>query len=276
MRVSSGWATPHFNPRSPHGERPRVTSAIGSLLVISTHAPRTGSDVSIKSRTHAGGNFNPRSPHGERRLARYYMVSIQPFQPTLPARGATYEREYERGAKDAISTHAPRTGSDTFSGVALHRGLLFQPTLPARGATYEMLYQRLIGSISTHAPRTGSDGTLLMAALTALAFQPTLPARGATVPNASKIIGPLTFQPTLPARGATVKRSMVIALKTISTHAPRTGSDADRILSNMRQIISTHAPRTGSDITLVLSLSTHSAFQPTLPARGATCTFNGA
>ena len=34
----------HFNPRSPHGERPQRCLRANRLLLISIHAPRTGSD----------------------------------------------------------------------------------------------------------------------------------------------------------------------------------------------------------------------------------------
>ena len=57
----------HFNPRSPHGERRIYTHDDGTIVVISIHAPRTGSDSQrIKSHT-----------------------AQQSFQSTLPARGAT-------------------------------------------------------------------------------------------------------------------------------------------------------------------------------------------
>ena len=147
----------HFNPRSPHGERhsldcqaarlldefqptlpargatgqrhgrsagmristhaPRTGSDItGSASewaqTISTHAPRTGSDKAIACLTDTLANFNPRSPHGER--------------PTTFADCPTTRR---------ISTHAPRTGSD-FAPIHVHTSkVTFQPTLPARGAT---------------------------------------------------------------------------------------------------------------------------------------------
>ena len=80
----------HFNPRSPHGERHGGHENRFHLVLISIHAPRTGSDlaVSIKSRTHAG-DFNPRSPHGERRLFARSDAGLDLFQSTLPARGAT-------------------------------------------------------------------------------------------------------------------------------------------------------------------------------------------
>ena len=34
----------HFNPRSPHGERLYLYASAEQCLVISTHAPRAGSD----------------------------------------------------------------------------------------------------------------------------------------------------------------------------------------------------------------------------------------
>ena len=56
----------HFNPRSPHGERPgRWRRRVQRR--ISTHAPRTGSDRGHGRPECAQHHFNPRSPHGERR-----------------------------------------------------------------------------------------------------------------------------------------------------------------------------------------------------------------
>ena len=78
----------YFNPRSPHGERrerPVRRAPAGRFqptlpargatgqhaeqserLSISTHAPRTGSDVAVMLLRPAPWYFNPRSPHGER------------------------------------------------------------------------------------------------------------------------------------------------------------------------------------------------------------------
>ena len=125
--------------------------------LISTHAPRTGSDKQSGATTAANGafqptlpargatlsgwhchdrrrHFNPRSPHGERRTAA--AAAAQAWR---------------------ISTHAPRTGSDStaYAGCAIYGQ--FQPTLPARGATGSAAATRASCKISTHAPRTGSD-----------------------------------------------------------------------------------------------------------------------
>ena len=82
----------NFNPRSPHGERLEAEIPGINALLISIHAPRTGSDSTeewrsalealFQSTLPARGatsnqqrqglvarNFNPRSPHGERLIS---------------------------------------------------------------------------------------------------------------------------------------------------------------------------------------------------------------
>ena len=169
------------------------------------------------------------------------------FQPTLPARGATGERA-ETQMDSAISTHAPRTGSDGCYGHRLHHRRGFQPTLPARGATTAKVLQAasgtfqptlpargatitarkmcLVGTISTHAPRTGSDSPPADSThRRSSRFQPTLPARGATSPPAdSHTAGAADFNPRSP-HGERQKAEASACLRRISTHAPRTGSD---------------------------------------------------
>ena len=190
----------HFNPRSPHGERrfsrflprfaviisihaPRTGSDHPALrrasesLPISIHAPRTGSDDGSRRHFEKRGNFNPRSPHGERRADVKLTLKQCSFQSTLPARGATDRVEL----KD--------------------RAFLFQSTLPARGATLELLKTAVYQS-----------------------FQSTLPARGATL-ELLKTAVYQSFQSTLPARGATRGREANTKAMLISIHAPRTGSD---------------------------------------------------
>ena len=102
--------TPYFNPRSPHGERPKHGSTripgedisihapctgsdterdtLKQQLDISIHAPCTGSDYVEPSGLAVHTNFNPRSPHGERRFIPTTTARSSLFQSTLPARGA--------------------------------------------------------------------------------------------------------------------------------------------------------------------------------------------
>ena len=170
----------YFNPRSPHGERRFAGTNTGKRPLISTHAPRTGSDPEVAGThriradisTHAprtGSDsdvqtytsfasrfqptlpargatnatirvplpvdyFNPRSPHGERPGRASVWAQTARFQPTLPARGATLANP-----ADVVARRK------------------FQPTLPARGATPCGCHIHVGKAISTHAPRTGSD-----------------------------------------------------------------------------------------------------------------------
>ena len=73
------------------------------------------------------------------------------------------------------------------------------------------------------------------------------------------------FQPTLPARGATRLFCRDVVHHAISTHAPRTGSDADLRCGFIRHTISTHAPRTGSDHRVQLQARFLVHFNPRSP-----------
>ena len=56
-------------------------------------------------------HFNPRSPCGERLYQNNAHTHAIGFQPTLPVRGATSNRN-DIFDRRYISTHAPRAGSD--------------------------------------------------------------------------------------------------------------------------------------------------------------------
>ena len=169
---------PHFNPRSPCGERRGISAIYSassrfqptlpvrgathaewtarSTRCISTHAPRAGSDPKRCGRSSAPSYFNPRSPCGER-LSRYFFnISPPPFQPTLPVRGAT---DASKPYSEYIRYFNPRSPCGerrAMVGMTMD-DVEFQPTLPVRGATDKPpAYVRSM-RISTHAPRAASD-----------------------------------------------------------------------------------------------------------------------
>ena len=106
------------------------------------------------------------------------------------------------GFAQAISTHAPRTGSDKFAGSVVS-----------------------FCRISTHAPRTGSDHAIQRGSYGTRYFNPRSP-HGERLYFSHTLIRSERFQPTLPARGATNGIVPFDVIRRISTHAPRTGSDA--------------------------------------------------
>ena len=100
-----------FNPRSPHGERRQDLRDHGGAADISTHAPRTGSDLRYPAHVHDLTGISTHAPRTGSDGALWRWREWREFQPTLPARGATTSR------------------------LSLFSALVFQPTLPARGAT---------------------------------------------------------------------------------------------------------------------------------------------
>ena len=112
----------NFNPRSPHGERRRWSTNKHGQFIISTHAPRTGSDKNVKQSceevsisTHAprtgsdpckghcaakSSHFNPRSPHGERQHPFPRSCPCPYFNPRSP-----HGERRCRGRCAAMSSH---------------------------------------------------------------------------------------------------------------------------------------------------------------------------
>ena len=238
----------HFNPRSPHGER---------------HAAEKCLDGNAEY-------FNPRSPHGERLDFPAFADSQQPFQSTLPARGATAgaggrtcatryfnprsphgERQVKARAKrldEKISIHAPRTGSDGSKATPVQRRKPFQSTLPARGATastpsctQRMLYFN---------PRSPHGERLIFLHLQTVNnyFNPRSP-HGERQSSCTVVLRfpHYIFQSTLPARGATfLPPVLTTSCDDFNPRSPHGERRRERILIASNEI-SIHAPRTGSD-----------------------------
>ena len=178
-----------FQPTLPARGATSARQTAMLQVCISTHAPRTGSDVLICLLT----------------------VEIELFQPTLSARGATGDYSRSIATDLYISTHAPRTGSDAAAYAHDGRGA-FQPTLPARGATLLGGEDLRAVNISTHAPRTGSDRTPGKAENGHENFNPRSP-HGERQRWRTYFTLPTGFQPTLPARGATLADAFDVRLR---------------------------------------------------------------
>ena len=192
---------------------------------ISIHAPRTGSDGGCRR----GGGSHHISIHAPRTgsdVSRGLSgVLHRQFQSTLPARGATSIVDGDYVAQD-ISIHAPRTGSDA-------RALALLPCLreisihaPRTGSDAQVCGGHNFNRrISIHAPRTGSDAPSSADICPACAFQSTLPARGATPSALLMALAQKYFNPRSPHGERPALTAATAGTRTISIHAPRTGSD---------------------------------------------------
>ena len=215
------------------------------LFAISIHAPRTGSDITVTIAVEIHEVFQSTLPARGATTPQEVTLTSKTFQSTLPARGATADKRCNqlrkrfqstlpaRGATipteemtdpDGISIHAPRTGSDAHGGKPASARRDFNPRSPH-----------------------GERRTQVMTTSSSLTFQSTLPARGATMKQerASRIC---LFQSTLPARGATVSSNSIIKTKTFQSTLPARGATMPSAGRWSRRTISIHAPRTGSDI----------------------------
>ena len=124
----------YFNPRSPHGER-RLQGVHHIVdAAISTHAPRTGSDLLLVVLVLADCDFNPRSPHGERRNREREEHANENFNPRSPHGERQKLRENAQHVQH-FNPRSPHGERRLLLGLMVCMILPFQPTLPARGAT---------------------------------------------------------------------------------------------------------------------------------------------
>ena len=125
----------HFNPRSPHRERPKTGKHFTNYDLFQSTLPSQGATRSWCRTSCFRLYFNPRSPHRER----------------LVKESAPFICLY-------ISIHAPLTGSDLLRAIGLSFSTyIFQSTLPSQGATAVPISTAVFLPISIHAPLTGSD-----------------------------------------------------------------------------------------------------------------------
>ena len=93
---------------------------------ISIHAPCTGSDTAHTTSISGLNDFNPRSLHGERRDADTPAAITRHFNPrSLHGERHSLKRMADKG--DAISIHAPCTGSDAVEVGKGYQTINFNP-----------------------------------------------------------------------------------------------------------------------------------------------------
>ena len=190
---------------------------------ISIHAPRTGSDSVSVPLSPDGVNFNPRSPHGERQENTPWEDEGRYFNPRSPhgERRPSISPQNRYRHFNPRSPHGerppPKPRRCVRTDISIHA--------PRTGSDRHRLELLRLHDISIHAPRTGSDCFWR---------------------NGGRGRG--DFNPRSPhGERHEVLATGKMTIK-ISIHAPRTGSDKTvRLCIKTVYNISIHAPRTGSD-----------------------------
>ena len=106
--IDNSAVVPNFNPRSPHGERQHMPGCNFWHILISIHAPRTGSDCPTFCENGA-----------------QLGISIH-----APRTGSDIANKTNGGGGNVISIHAPRTGSDITETGAKYHSYDFNPRSP--------------------------------------------------------------------------------------------------------------------------------------------------
>ena len=191
----------HFNPLSPHGERPFLPSSYGTAIQsISIHSPRMGRDVAAIPCRSWNLRFQSTLPAwGETR-----QIPSMTFPQQISIHSPRMGRDAAAACATAahkISIHSPRMGRDTWAarsaattknfnplsphGERRYRQATkgdrspFQSTLPAWGETLLLTPVWALAEISIHSPRMGRDEAA-DGRSAAPQFQSTLPAWGET------------------------------------------------------------------------------------------------
>ena len=127
------WKSPQFQLTLPEWGATRALHLHRMVRVVSTHAPRVGSDRLPRGCGGTSSCFNSRSPSGERR----HTTPRAPRHSCFNSRSPSGERLWLSRAD------SPCVG--------------FQLTLPEWGATVYLRMGCYSANVSTHAPRVGSD-----------------------------------------------------------------------------------------------------------------------
>ena len=169
----------HFNPRSPHGERPKMARRFVGV-----------------------NNFNPRSPHGERQGGTKIKPPTERISIHAPRTGSDGADRTEINHIGLFQSTLPARGATDSPTCSLYQIRYFNPRSP-HGERRQR--GRAVRTVRGHFNPRSPHGERLMPRCPYCdgeIFQSTLPARGATR-KGNEQADNHRFQSTLPARGAT-------------------------------------------------------------------------
>ena len=172
----------NFNPRSPRGERPAITSVdMWNIFEFQSTLPAGGATRAPSFFMPILHYFNPRSPRGERQTSTMEEQPLETISIHAPRGGSDFVPNRLVWDHWKISIHAPRGGSDERDH-RLSSGLSVISIHAPRGGsdTDDVLIDLARRGISIHAPRGGSDYRSRWWMPPPKRFQSTLPAGGAT------------------------------------------------------------------------------------------------
>ena len=168
--------------------------------------------------------FNPRSPWGER-LTRTHKDNAKNRISIHAPRGGSDDGTEEEANEFAISIHAPRGGSDVFVTLFVEMAVTFQSTLPVGGATRSNA-QHWVQQADFNPRSPWGERPVRREHMEPIrVFQSTLPVGGATLSQVVAQGSAGNFNPRSPWGERLKDGGQTRCPVCISIHAPRGGSD---------------------------------------------------
>ena len=289
-----GHITNHFNPRSPRGGA-TISSHDGSIKqAISIHAPHEGERQKTRAEKDLARIISIHAPHeGERRFTLYDVAAALHISIHAPHEGERRLSECHKRLNKIISIHAPHEGERLANFNKIINMEQFQSTLPTRGSDSPTSTKSSTWSnFNPRSPRGGATQRQQRFQYQPQVFQSTLPTRGSDLFVNRRSCANAYFNPRSPRGGATTPVSTIATLAAISIHAPhegerhgsaqtfrersdfnprspRGGATFFRLYQPVEVRISIHAPHEGERLVYIVSVSSCTAFQSTLPTRGS-------
>ena len=185
FRVAAVLVSDDFNPRAPHGARPRGRLTIRSRIRFQSTRSAWSATFRTQWPSKKRRYFNPRAPHGARPGAYSGPLPGALFQSTRSAWSATAQKvpmangNLFQSTRSAWSATAPDDGC--LFGLAL-----FQSTRSAWSATPPRIRLLRVSAISIHALRMERDMGGIYKIAVCVDFNPRAP-HGARLPARSKL-----------------------------------------------------------------------------------------
>ena len=147
-----------FNPRPPHGRRPKLPGDIDAAVELSIHAPLTGGDFVTRVTKEVFLSFNPRPPHGRRLLFRMHRNFSTSFNPR-PPHGRRHHFSYLSIPFMILSIHAPLTGGDPYLFLKRFIKSSFNPRPPHGRRLFPPLCVIIEGGFQSTPPSREATGS---------------------------------------------------------------------------------------------------------------------
>ena len=261
--------TDHFNPRSPHRERPKSRRRQRVLQQFQSTLPSQGATDASGNTGYKSLYFNPRSPHRERPTADARVPSFLIISIHAPLTGSDAKATKYTDCKKVFQSTLPSQGATAYAQVSERPTTYFNPRSPHRERRNAFFSPASAVVISIHAPLTGSDNLFSGFVSFAFDFNPRSPHRERLMETGGTS-DTNNFNPRSPHRERRYVSSPATSVDAFQSTLPSQGATGSKCGLSYWNVFQSTLPSQGATCPFPLSVPV-CKFQSTLPSQGATC-----